>query len=84
MATRDGGVWRQMVGVSRVWRQMVGVSRVESGNERRGESGDRWLESVELKVATRDRGVWRQMVGVSRVESGNERQGSLETDGWSQ
>ena len=70
VATRDGGVWRQM----------VGVSRVESGNERR----DRWLESVELKVATRDGGVWRQMVGVSRVESGNERRGSLETDGWSQ
>ena len=25
------------------------------------------MESVELQVAMRDRGVWRQMVGVSRV-----------------
>ena len=55
---------------------MVGVSRVVSGNERH-ESGDRWLESVELQVAMIDRGVCRQMVGVSRVVSGNERQRSL-------
>ena len=42
------------------------------------------MESVELQVAIRDRGVWRQMVGVSRVACGNEGQRSLETDGWSQ
>ena len=42
------------------------------------------MESVELQVAMRDRGVCRQMVGVSRVACGNERQRSLETDGWSQ
>ena len=42
------------------------------------------MESVELQVAMRDRGIWRQMVGVSRVASGNERQRNLETDDWSQ
>ena len=42
------------------------------------------MESVELQVAMRDRGVSRQMIGVSRVASGNERQRNLETDGWSQ
>ena len=42
------------------------------------------MESVELHVATRDRGVWRQTVGFCRVACGNEGQRSLETDGWSQ
>ena len=41
------------------------------------ESGDRWLLSVELQMAMRDRRVCRQMVGVRRVVSGNERQRSL-------
>ena len=42
------------------------------------------MDSVELHVAMRDRGVWRQVVGDSRVACGSERQRSLETDGWSQ
>ena len=42
------------------------------------------MESVELQVAVRDRGVWRQMIGVCRVASGSEGQRSLETDGWIQ
>ena len=42
------------------------------------------MESVELHVAMRDRGVWKQMVVVSRVACGNERQRTLETDGWIQ
>jgi len=43
-----------------------------------------WLESVQLKVAMRDRRVCSEMVRVSRIESGNEGQRSLKTDGWSQ
>ena len=42
------------------------------------------MDSVQLHVAMRDRGVWRQMVGFSRVAFGNEGQRRLETDGWSQ
>ena len=42
------------------------------------------MESVEVQVATRDRGVWRQTVGFSRVATGNEGQMILETDGWIQ
>ena len=56
---------------------MVGDSRVVSGNEGQRSLVDRWLESVELQVAMRDRRVCRQMVGVSRVASGNDRQTSL-------
>ncbi|KAK2186094.1 hypothetical protein NP493_213g01000 [Ridgeia piscesae] len=45
------------------------------------EYGDRRLDSVELHVAKRDRGVWRQTVGFGRVACGKEGQRSLETDG---
>ena len=40
------------------------------------------MQSVELHVAMRDRGVWRQMVEVSRDAFGNEGQRSREADGW--
>ena len=59
VAMRDRGVWRQM----------VGFSRVAFGNE--GQRRLERLESVELHVATRDRGVWRQVVGDSRVACGH-------------
>ena len=42
------------------------------------------MDSVELHVAKRDRGVWRQTVGFSTVACGYEGQRSLETDGWIQ
>ena len=41
------------------------------------------MESVELQVAMRDKGVWRQTLGFGRVACGNEGQRSLETHGWS-
>ena len=88
---RDRGIWRQMDWISRVESGNEGQRSLQTDvlNQKSWKwqwgteaFGDRWIESVQLKLAMRDRGVWRQMIGVSRVENVNDGQRSLETWKW--